>query len=780
MLRRKLASFTIMYTSGIAAGFFMLESLRTAEAMGFMIALSLAVLFAGGDINRERRAKVIMIAAMMCGFISFAVRFTLFEYEVSKYEGTESRIKCRVLSAAENDERISLIVKCGRRYGGPNIMQLAVYDYDSHPATDMSGEIVYDKAYELTGAVIEAGGEFRKLMSADNPGCFDYKRYMRARGVAVWFKAGGIDVIDEGSSLPVRFRRYLFRTRESFIESFDEETSGFIRGVVFGDKRDINEELKEEFNINSTGHILAVSGLHMGFMYSLLRILSGRRRTKTASLGIIAVMIIYGEMTLWSPATVRACLVMSISILAVHFKRPFDLLTSVSLAALFILIWQPYYLFDTGFELSFLAMSGVALLTRPVSSFTGEALGVILSVQLGTIPLTAYTFYRINPLAVFINVPVILISSLLVPVCILMLMTGIATGQFPGAGIWLAELLAYAVMRVNRLLMMDGSFSYRVAGLGAALTLALYITVFGLSTEWTRVKLLRNESKDIIRSSLLLMMPLMMLGACLYDSFADDEVVFVSVGQGDCTHIRAGGHHVLIDGGGKEDFNVGERILTPYLLHGGSDAVDMALVTHLHMDHYKGITDLAEDFPVGRIGIPSDYRGGDEIPEIAYYIEPFSRIRITDDVYIDSIWPARESSSPVKADDPNEHNNVYIINYKGTRLMITGDLLESDEADMLKYYDGTEVLKCDILKVAHHGSKSSSSEAFLDAVAPDIAVIQVGSGNFYGHPHAQTIERLRARGIRIFRTDLNGAVGIDIRKDRLKVDIFRPGRADGI
>jgi competence protein ComEC len=99
---------------------------------------------------------------------------------------------------------------------------------------------------------------------------------------------------------------------------------------------------------------------------------------------------------------------------------------------------------------------------------------------------------------------------------------------------------------------------------------------------------------------------------------------------------------------------------------------------------------------------------------------------------------------------------------------------------MLKYYDGTEVLKCDILKVAHHGSKSSSSEAFLDAAAPDIAVIQVGPGNFYGHPHAQTIERLEARGIRIYRTDLDGAVGIDIRKDRIKVDTFRQRRADGL
>jgi competence protein ComEC len=213
------------------------------------------------------------------------------------------------------------------------------------------------------------------------------------------------------------------------------------------------------------------------------------------------------------------------------------------------------------------------------------------------------------------------------------------------------------------------------------------------------------------------------------------------------------------------------------------------------MDHYKGIYELTEEYPVGRIGIPADYqksieeeyvsraRGGCEeqgedatvLPDHGkiMYVREGERITISDDVYIEPIWPPPGAGSSIDIDDPNEHNMVYVINYKGVRIMVTGDLLEEDELKMISYYSGTDTLNCDILKVAHHGSKSSSSEAFLKAASPEIAVIEVGLNNFYGHPHQQTLDRLEALGIRIYRTDLNGAVGIDISGRSLSVDKTR-------
>ena len=782
MPRRVLTAYTIMYIAGISAGYFMFEKIRMPEAFGFIAASCIAVIFYGSGAESCRRQRIILAAVILAGFMSFAVRYAMMERDVSAWTGKEGVLSGRVVSAVTKDERLELVVRTGRENGMPRKVKLILRDYPSHPATDETGSIIYENAYELTGTHVKAGGEFRDPPGADDPGVFDQRLYLRAKSTPVTFRANGIDVTDEGGRL-ASFRRYLFSTREDFISLFDDETAGFIRGAVFGDKREIDEDIIKEFNANSTGHILAVSGLHMGFLYALLRTLSGRRKTAGISAAIIAVITVYGEMTLWSPATVRACMVMSLSMISVHFRRPFDLLTSVSLAALIMLVIQPYQLFDTGFRMSFLAMSGIAFMTKPLSSLAGEGLGMMLSVQAGTIPVTAYTFCRINPLSVFINIPVILLASVLVPMCLILLMCGLLLGKFPGMGVSISQLTAYAVIQINHMLSFDGGFSLNAAGFGAAAAVFIYVLMFGLSSEWARVRLIRKDGKGMLRNAAALMVPLMMLIPCLYDSFSDDEVVFVSVGQGDCTHVRAAGRDILIDGGGREDFNTGQRVLMPYLLHEGCDAVGIALVTHLHEDHYRGICELAEVFPVGMTGIPADHRDvlksgtGPFGPDCLFPVEPASRISISDDVHIESIWPAVSSAEAVSADDPNEHNCVYMINYRGTKIMVTGDLLEKDELEMIEHYrkNGREdVLKCDVLKVAHHGSKSSSSEAFLDAASPSIAVISAGRNNIYGHPHAQTLGRLEERGIAVYRTDLNGAVGIDIRRNKVKVDVMHP------
>ena len=833
MLRRKLALYTLLFIAGIAAGFFMFERSRTPEAAGFCAAVIAAVFFSGpygGSRAFPHRKALVLI--FLAGFVLFAFRHLSYSSSVSLVHD-KNYVRGRAASVTVKDGKVQMIVR-NSDAGPAKVMvtldgSAAGRSYErSGGAEDADGPEIPD-AYSYIGKTVEARGEFTEISSSDDPGCFDYSLYMKSKGVTIRFKAYVLEVTDDHVPLTARVRRYLYRSRESFISRFDEDTQGFIRGVIFGDKSEIDDEVIEEFNNNSTGHILAVSGLHIGFLYGLLRFLTARKRTLPVSVLIIAVILLYGEMTMWSAATVRACIVMTVSLLSSHFRRHSDLLTSISLAALLILTFQPYQLFTSGFQMSFLALCGIAFLTGPVSAVTGEAIAVMLAVQAGTLPVIAYSYCRVNPLSILINVPVILLASVLVPLCILMLTLEAAFGRVPAAGIDLAELISYAVMKLNHLLSFGGGFSIKTAGPGAAVIIVIYIVIFGLASEWTRVMLLRKETKTVLKQGILLLMPVAMLFSCLFDTISDDEIVFVAVGQGDCVHIRTEGHDVLIDGGGQvsygsknndagaegistgnsnEDngYNVGKSILMPYLLHSGADNIDIALVTHLHTDHYKGITELCDVFPVGAIGIPADYResysdklnrsiqepapensdhddrsetissrfsSSEEAPVNIIFIKPKTRIDVSEDVYIEAIWPVEESAEPLDADDPNEHNTVYMIHYKDTKVMVTGDLLESDELDMVDHYAGTDKLKCDILKVAHHGSKSSSSEEFLDAAEPKIAVIQCGRNNYYGHPHKQTLERMEKRGIQVFRTDISGAVGIDIHANRLSVDLYK-------
>ena len=800
MMRRKLAFYTLLYIAGITAGFFIFERSRAPEAAGFCAAFAAAICLSE-PIGQKQKA--ILVLCFLAGFLLFSFRALSYCSTLPRVMNKDS-VRGRVVSVSEKDEKVRFIVKNSEN--GPAKILVTLDEQAAARSAEQAGArtaeaFVRSGVYGYIGAMIEARGEYTEIPSSDDPGCFDYSLYMKSKGVTIRFKAYILEVTNAKVSPLTSLKCYLYGARESFISRFDTETCGFIRGVIFGDKTEIDEDLLEEFNNNSTGHILAVSGLHIGFLYGLLRFLTARKRTLPVSILIIAVIFLYGEMTLWSPATVRSCIVMTISLCSAHFRRCSDLLTSVSLAAFIILTYQPYQLFNSGFQLSFLALCGIAFLTGPAASITGETLAVMLAVQLGTLPVIAYTYCRINFLSILINIPVILLASVLVPLCIILLMIQAAVLNVPAAGIDLAELISYAVIKVNHILSFDGSFSIRTAGPGAALIIVIYVIIFGLASEWTRVMFLRKDLKAVLKQGILFMMPLAMLFSCLYDTISDDEIIFAAVGQGDCVHIRAEGRDVLIDGGGQaafekhgnndkndsnesEAYNVGKSILMPYLMHSGADSVDIALVTHLHADHYKGITELAEVFPVGAIGIPADYRGngagssenqgGEHFDSTkAYYIEPDTKIDIADEVWIDVLWPAEVSDDPIAADDPNEHNTVYMIHYNDIKIMVTGDLLEENELDMVDYYKGTDMLKCDILKIAHHGSKTSSSEAFLDEAKPRIAVIQCGRNNFYGHPHKQTLERLEERGIPVFRTDISGAVGIDIHGSRLSVDLYK-------
>ena len=390
--------------------------------------------------KKIKTQKAILIVMFFAGFLLFSIRAMSYSAAIS-YIADSDNVSGSVISVTIKDDKIQLIVK--NRHSGPRRVLVTLDEAASERSAENARACTSEAfaeayartgAFAYTGTVIEARGEYTEISSADDPGCFDYSLYMKSKGVTVRFKAYILEVTDAEIPLSSRIRLSLFSARERFISRFDTEMQGFIRGVIFGDKSEIDEDILEEFNSNSTGHILAVSGLHVGFLYGLLRFLTDRKRTLPVSILIIGVILLYGEMTMWSPATVRACMVMTVSLCSTHFRRTSDLLTSVSLAAFLILTFRPYQLFNSGFQLSFLALCGIAFLSRPIASVTGEAIAVMLAVQAGTLPVIAYSYCRINPLSMLINIPVILLASVLVPLCIILLMLEAAVMRVPAAG----------------------------------------------------------------------------------------------------------------------------------------------------------------------------------------------------------------------------------------------------------------------------------------------------------------------------------------------------------
>ena len=254
------------------------------------------------------------------------------------------------------------------------------------------------------------------------------------------------------------------------------------------------------------------------------------------------------------------------------------------------------------------------------------------------------------------------------------------------------------------------------------------------------------------------------------EPFNNAGIVFVDVGQGDCIHIKTdAGKNYLIDGGGDADYDVGRKILKPYLLKNGVSRIDAAFVTHLHEDHYGGIKALADEGMIGMTGVFESNRYIEmDIDSELFYLHRGYSINLGDDIFLEVISPEAESEEIYKKmneneEDENKTSLIIKVRYKEKTLLVTGDIDEEGETELVNKY-GSE-LSCDVMKVPHHGSKYSSSEDFVKIVDPVLAVFQVGHNN-YGHPSEDAISRYTERGCRIVRNDQDGAIGLIIDKDK--------------
>lgn len=731
MLRRKLFVYSVIFCVGITSGYLMFEANNIFLSGLLIITSSVGIYINKWNSNKEKKDKLVILLFLILGFIIFTNKYI--EFNSNIYSDSlkvnplsQGKIEGKVTNIEVKDERLILTIN-EESLSGLGKVRVSYYsDYD---------ELVTTSPYDLLGRYVKCYGEIREPSSAENPNCFNYRNYLRAKGIRYLFNAKYISVDNHKTARFWEYKRYLIKSRETFLYNFTENSGvrGFIKGVIFGDKSNIDEEIIEEFSINSTGHILAVSGLHVGFLFGLLKLLTGKRKTLSLSLFIMAIIYMYGEMTLWSASTVRAVIVLSVGMFSLYVKRPFDLLSSVSTAGLIILVYNPYQLFYIGFQLSFLAMLGIAFLGKPLSFFVGKYLSTSLSVQLAIAPLTAYTFNRFNPISIFINIPIIFISSILVPLCIIALLIENLIGKTPQFFVQIIEGIVKLLVEINSNLTMQGQTSWETSGMNLGILITFYIFLFLVSSEWMRVMIMRNSKREIFKALSYLIIPIIIINIAVFNSFSDDEIVFVSVGQGDCVHIRAAGNDAIIDGGGNRFSNIGKNTLKPYLLKNGSDKLDFALVTHAHMDHYKGISELSEIYEIDKVLIPEMYLKEEKILKDLRtsigFMSSEKVVHLSKDVRIQAVWPIRGREEASSLDDSNENNMVYIIYYENIKTMVTGDMLEEDELEMLDYYRGTDILKCDVLKVAHHGSETSSSEEFLDEVSPKITIIQVGLNN---------------------------------------------------
>lgn len=693
--------------------------------------------------------------------------------------GCRMEISKMVMDNAENivgnDMYVEGIVRTADKKDGYFVLTVNSDDYEY--LVRYYGEIDDDLLY--IGSTVKVFGQVQEATGKRNPSCFDYNLYLRSCGIGAMLDAKTIKKMPYNQMSLLQFAARTRGGLESKLSLItDRDTKGLIMAMLFGDKSGLNENVYEEFRKNGTAHVLAVSGLHVGVLYGFFVKLWMGRKGCLFHILILAVLLMYTVLAEFSPSVIRAAVMITLHIVADMLHRRYDLLSAAGITFLSMLIVEPYQLFNTGFQMSFLAIVSIGVILPFAKRYYKGIFLASAAVQLGMMPYTAFIFNYISLSTVIVNVPIVFLAGILLPVSLCMLVSQVLPEGVFEVLVHILEIGCDAMTGINRLFYLEGITSFDVVSPPVWILGVYYGLILLWMSESGKLMRLRKMKKQIIIWMFVIVMAAGGITAATDDGFHKVSVTFVDVGQGDCIHIRTNeGKNYLIDGGGSLNYDIGTGTLKPYLLKNGVRHIDAAFVTHLHQDHYGGIKSLAKDGMIHTIGVyegnqPIEKKIEKETGADIFYLCAGQKVTLGQDVFLEVIAPERKSTAEYTKllndkDNENSSSLIFKLTYMDMDILVTGDIDSEGEAELINRCG--KDLKCDILKTPHHGSRFSSSEEFIQATDPSIAVFQVGKNN-YGHPDEDVVEAYEQQCLQVYRNDRNGAVGIIIsRKGKMKV-----------
>ena len=702
------------------------------------------------------RRPAVLIAFIMAAAILVTDSITGYTSDyLESLEGDTVAVTGTVTSIVKKDDEyfklqlkdISIISDNGARSYKKKIMVNVYSDIADYRT------VLWDRVY-ITGEV-----SIPKERS--NPGTFDYRRYLKSVGIRCIITAEGIETVKKASGIAALLKSAKCRTADIF-ESALGDDSAVVMGLLFGETSGIDEDIIETFRRGGTAHVLAVSGLHLGLLYSFLCRFKRKKRSIPADTAIVLALMAYTALAGFTASVVRACLMIFIHIAGNHLNRRYDLLSSTCVSMIIILAVNPMQIYNAGFQMSFLAVITLGIMIPLIQKKIKGILLPMIAVQTGMVPYTMYVFNYVSLTSIISNIPVYFIAAAMIPagISVIALCWLPAVAQIAAM---LTGIFVKLLLWCNDFTYMGGVFTFDVASPSVIFLAVYYIFIFYICSEAGQIALIRRNYKKI--AAVFAAAVICGAGCSVYisDGFEKTDMVFVDVGQGDCLHIKVGGKNLLIDGGGNFNYNVGKNTLKPYLLKNGVTKIDMAIATHLHTDHYQGLKELSQTYRIKKLGvyeansINENHLKKEFKTDEILYLAAGDVINIGREVSVEVLSPA--GGNPLDEKDENKNSLVLRINIKGSSVLMTGDIDEKGEMALIADTD----IKADILKVAHHGSRYSSCEKFIEAAAAETAVIQVGK-NTYGHPSDEVIKRLEEHKITVLRNDEQGAVGIKVNK----------------
>jgi len=588
-----------------------------------------------------------------------------------------------------------------------------------------------------------------------------------------------IQKISSGSEFsPIRqigkFKQILMRKIEKFFPSRDNPLTVSSQGAVLealllGDRGRMDDSLSQSLQKAGIFHLFAISGAHIALIsflfFSFFRLL--RIPTRSSYIILIFFLIMYAFLVEGRPSILRATIMTLIFLLGKLIWKETNLLNTISISAFALLCINPFSIFDAGFQLTYLATLSIVIFYPKFIKYLpklplriSEIFALSAASQLGVLPIMAQTFNRVtfsSLILIFAALP--LVASIMIGGYIFLFLSFLSPV--------LANFLVQAVnFLINVLLSISHLFdrfsflSYRIPTPHTATIIGYFLFLLFLVLLWDKKKLKWLALTGFLVSfAVIIFYP--------FPSTSKElKVTFIDVGQGDSILVEFPGQKkMLIDGGGLfiNSFDIGERVISPFLWNKGIKTIDYLVLTHPHPDHLNGLVSAARNFKIREFWeslSPTDNKSYEELlqnlsPSTVRQKMFRGYSRHINGTVIDILHPIDSRIQSESID--NEISIVIRLTFGQTSFLLTGDIGEVTEQNIL---ENIGPIKSDILKSPHHGSLSSSSEEFLSAVNPSVIVIKVGENNRFNFPNPIILQRYKDQGAALYRTDTHGAIEI--------------------
>jgi competence protein ComEC len=699
-------------------------------------------------------------------------------------------------------------------------------DQQSVPIREKIYVSVYQHAMEFyPGDRIRFPARLRSFRNFNNPGRYNYESAMFIQGLSCGASVSdGRRIVPMGKGslgLPLQTIEIIRRPIRILIsETQSMHNQAILRALILGERQLINPDIREPFNISGLGHILAVSGLHIGLIawlsfgffkwllsrshYLILKTDIRKIAAITACIPVVAYTCLAG----FQVSSQRAMIMVLVYLFSVIWGREKEIWSTLALAALVVLAIDPLALFTISFQLSFLAVTGILWLAPAIHSnipnpfmqmrqkniwarlyfYITGLIVVTLSAVLFLLPITAFYFHRIPmdsipanlttlPILGFWIIPFGLLSALFSHISSPVAHVFLQTASW-GLDCMMVIILFWAHFSWASALVVTPNIFEIVLFYGL-----IFFLFFYSHQQWAKVGLY-----------LVLIVLFADIFIWIYKTQFNPhlKVSYFDVGQGNAALIQfPGDQRMLIDGGGfhQGSFDTGEMIVAPALWHEKIKRIDYIVLSHPQSDHMNGLRFIVSHFKPKEFWYNGDYVETPSFKEL---------LRILDQKNIDKVLPAElsagreiagaqvkvlhpiskkqdmgscyKSGSYYKSGDLNNRSLVLKVSYRGKSILFPGDLEFSGEETVITIAGPN--LRSDILLVPHHGSKGSCSKSFLQIVHPKVCIISSGKGNAFGFPHHATMERLKEFGCKIFRIDEEGAIQISITEQGWEISTF--------